>query len=59
MIMVQRDAAIAIGDAREESVGKLLVELLGGIQPPLALSQDVQGNRGGKLFLEQALVGEC
>src|SRR6266849_1255842 len=57
MITVQRDAAIAIGDAREEGVGKLLVELLWRHQPPLAFPQDVQGNGGGKLFLEQALVG--
>ena len=42
---------------REEGVGKLLLELLRGNQPPLALSQDVQGDRGGKLLLEQALVG--
>src|SRR6266581_8322721 len=57
MITVRRDAAIAIGDAREEGVGKLLLELLRGNQPPLALSQDVQGKRGGKLCLDQALVG--
>jgi hypothetical protein len=41
MITVQRNAAMAIGDAREEGVGKLLVEFLRGNQPPLALSQHV------------------
>ena len=57
MITVQGDAAIAIGDAREEGARELALELLGRIQPPFGLPQHVQGNRGGKLLFEQALMG--
>src|SRR5712664_763485 len=57
MIPVQRDAAIAIGGAREEGASERALELLGGIQTPFGLSQHLQGDGGSKPLLEQALVG--
>src|SRR5258705_10864915 len=57
MIAVTRDAAIAVGGAREEGASDLALELLGGIQAPFGLSQHMQGDGGSKPLFEQALVG--
>jgi hypothetical protein len=53
---MQGDAAIAIGGARPEGVGKLARQFVGGIEAAFGLPEDIEGNRRWPLLFEQALM---
>jgi hypothetical protein len=57
MVAREGDTAIVIRRSGKEPLDKLPCQVVGRIEPAFGCAQDLQGNGGRKLFLEQALMG--